>query len=80
MASGYTVAVILILILVVVILIVYVIAMYEFYKKQTFIFSPYTPKPRPDNAIYMGTITPLTPEAILERNAKIAAALAAQPT
>lgn len=46
--------------------------MFEFYKKQTFIFTPYTPPPPPPNSFYpLGSVTPLTPEQIDQRNAII---------
>lgn len=67
-----------ILIFLVITLIIYVIVIYETYKKQTFIFAPYTPPPAPNNAIYMATVTQMTPDEIAERNAVINAALAAQ--
>lgn len=61
-----------ILIFILITIIVYVIVMFELYKKQTFIFTPYTPPPPPPNSFYpLGSITPLTHEEIDQRNAII---------
>lgn len=63
-----------ILIFILFIMIVYVIVMFELYKRQKFIFSPYTPPPAPPNSFYpLGTVTPMTQEEIEARNAIIRA-------
>jgi hypothetical protein len=67
-----------ILIFLIISLIVYIIVIYECYKRQIFIFTPYQPPPAPSNAIYMGTITQLTPDEIQTRNDAIEQALQAQ--
>lgn len=61
-----------ILISILVIIIVYVIVMFELYKKQTFIFTPYIPPSPPPNSFYpLGSTTPMTSEEIDQRNAII---------
>lgn len=67
-----------ILIAILIVIIIYVIAMFEFYKNRTFIFTPYTPKNPPSDtkAFYpLGQITPLTQEQIDERNKIINASI-----
>ena len=61
-----------VLIFILFVMIVYVIVMFELFKQQKFIFSPYTPPPPPPNSFYpLGTVTPMTPEEIEARNAII---------
>jgi len=67
-----------ILILLIFILIGYIIVIYESYKRQTFIFTPYVSPPPPNNAIEMGDITQLTPDQIQQRNQYINELLGAQ--
>lgn len=65
---------------VLVIMIIYVIVMFEFYKNQTFIFTPYVPPTPPPNYFYpLGSVTPLTQEQIEQRNAIIAASTGTAP-
>lgn len=58
-----------ILIFVLLVMIIYAIAMFELYKKDAFIFTPYKqPSPPPNTFRPLGTITPLTQEEINQRN------------
>ena len=55
-------------------MIVYAIVMFEIYKNQTFIFTPYQqPAPPPNTFRPLGNVTPLTQEEINQRNALIRA-------
>lgn len=67
-----------ILIFLLITLIIYIIVIYESYKRQTFVFTPYTSPPPPSNAISMGDITQLTPDQIQQRNNYINELLGAQ--
>lgn len=70
-----------ILIFILIIVIVYVIVMFELYKRQTFIFAPYTPPTPPSNYFYpLGKVTPLTQTQIDQRNAIIRASLGTAPS
>ena len=64
-----------ILIFILVVIIIYVLVMFELYKKQKFIFTPYTstnPPPKPSNSFYpLGSVTPMTQEEIDQRNSII---------
>ena len=70
-----------ILIFILVIIIVYVIVMFEFYKNESFIFTPYKPPPPPGNAFYpLGNVTPMTADEIEQRNAIIIGSTNTQAT
>lgn len=61
-----------ILILVLIIMIVFALVMFETYKNDTFIFTPYTPPAPPANTFFpLGNVTPMTQEEIAARNAII---------
>lgn len=61
-----------ILIVILVIMIVFAVVMFETYKNDTFIFTPYTPPPPPPNTFFpLGNVTPMTQEEIAARNAII---------
>ena len=63
-----------ILIVILIAIIIYIIVMFELYKQQKFIFSPYTPPSPPPNSFYpLGSVTPMTQEQIDNRNAIIRA-------
>ncbi len=63
-----------ILIGILVIIIIYAIFMFEMYRKQQFIFAPYTPPPAPANAFYpLGSVRPMTQDEINTRNEVILA-------
>lgn len=71
--NGISVA---ILIIILIILIIYVVVMFELYKQQTFIFSPYTPPTPTSNHFYpLGAVHPLTQEQINQRNSIILASV-----
>lgn len=60
-----------ILIFILLLIIVYVIVLFEAFKQQKFIFSPYIPPspPKEQNAFYpLGNVRPLTQEEIDNRN------------
>lgn len=58
-----------ILISILVVMIIYVLVIFELYRKQTFIFAPYTPPPAPANAFYpLGSVRPMTQDEIDTRN------------
>lgn len=66
-----------ILIIILIVVIIYVVVMFELYKRQLFIFAPYTPPPPPPNSFYpLGSVTPLTLEEIEHRNNIIRASIA----
>lgn len=70
--TATTAASITILIVVLVIMIVYALIMFETYKNDTFIFTPYTPPAPPPNTFFpLGNVTPMTQEEIAARNAII---------
>lgn len=69
-----------ILIAILAIMIIYVIVMFECFKNQTFIFTPYAPPTPPGNFFYpLGTVTPLTQEEIDQRNVVINASVNRAP-
>lgn len=69
-----------ILIAILAIMIIYVIVMFECFKNQTFIFTPYVAPTPPANFFYpLGTVTPLTQEEIDQRNAIIRASVKSAP-
>ena len=69
-----------ILIFILLVIIIYVIVMFELYKRQIAIFSPYTPPSPPPNSFYpLGAVTPMTQDEINERNAIINASVAVAP-
>jgi len=63
-----------ILIFILFVIALYVIVMFELFKKQSFIFSKYTPPTPPSPYFYpLGNVTPLSQEQINARNAAILA-------
>lgn len=68
---GWSIA---ILVALLIIFIAYVVLLFELYKNQTFIFTPYKQAEPPANTFRpLGTVTPLTQEEINQRNAIIKA-------
>lgn len=58
-----------ILVTLLIIVIIYAIVMFETFKNQSFIFTPYIPPTPPSNHFYpLGDVRPLTQEEIDQRN------------
>lgn len=69
-----------ILVFILLTVIIYVIVMFELYKNQTFIFSPYTPPvPQTPHFYPLGAVHPLSQEDINQRNAIIMASTGVAP-
>lgn len=61
-----------IVVLLILVSIIYLAVIFEFYKKKEYIFSPYIPSTPPASSFHpLGSVTPLTPQQIEDRNAII---------
>lgn len=70
MTTNATVLII-VVVLIAVISIMYLFILFEMYKNKKFIFAPYQPSAPPDSFKPLGSVTPMTPQEIAERNALI---------